>query len=157
MNITPKIGRRVADSLAQIQVPSELRTSEFTNIDDRAQRDLNSQGDLIELRRFCQNQDVLNIVVDVKFLKHVIRTLITNHDITTTPHDLECIMSYYGDVEIKTEKQVVKHRGIKKGMCTKVDSDEVIDIVQKILVNGVNVVRKIPDFIEFIQSLGLSL
>jgi hypothetical protein len=98
------------------------------------------------------------MVVDVRFLKHVIKTLITNHNIITTPHDLECILSYYGDVEIKTNKQVIQHRGVKKkSVCSDVDSDEVIEIVNKVLVNGVNIVRKVPDFIAFMQSLGLSL
>jgi hypothetical protein len=114
--------------------------------------------DDIELRRFRQNQDVLDIAVDVKFLKLIIKTLITNHHITTTPHDLECILSHYGEVEVKTDKQVVKHRGVKKkAICSNVDTDEVIDIIQKILVNGVNIVRKIPDFVEFLGELGLSL
>jgi hypothetical protein len=139
LGTTPDNG--VVDSLTEIQVPDPLKTS-----------------DNIELRRFRQNQDVLDVVVDVRFLKLVIKTLITNHNITTTPHDLECILSHYGDVEIKSDKQVVQHRGVKRtGLCTNVDSDEVIDIIQKILVNGVNIIRKVPDFVQFLSELGLSI
>jgi hypothetical protein len=144
-------GDNVVDSLTQIQVPDSLKTSEF-------KRDEPPTDD-IELRRFRQNQEVFDIVVDVRFLKQVIKTLIANHHITTTPHDLECILSLYGDVEVKTDKQVVQHRGIKKkkGVCSEVDADEVIEIVEKVLVNGINIVKKLPDFVQFLSSLGLNL
>jgi hypothetical protein len=136
----------VIDSLTQIQLPSELKTSEPTS-------------DNPEFKRFrFRAADQLELVADVNFLRHVIKTLISNHHITTDIKDLNDVLNYYGDVDIKTDKQVVQHRGIKKkGMCSDVDADEVIEIVEKVLVNSVNIMKKLPDFVQFLSSLGLNL
>ena len=97
-----------------------------------------------------------NIVVDVNFLKHVITVLISNHSIATDVKDLEDIFSYYGNVEIRTQKQYVQTRGTKKrGICSNVDLDDVIDVVQKVVVNGINILKKVPDFIGYLETLGI--
>jgi hypothetical protein len=88
-----------------------------------------------------------DFVVDVKFLKHVINVILSNHH----------ILSYYGDVDMRTSKEVVKTRGVRKGLCGNVDVDEVIEIVSKILVNGVNIAKRVPVLVEYIQQLGISL
>jgi hypothetical protein len=91
------------------------------------------------------------------FLKHVINVILSNHHITTDISDLRDILSYYGDVDMRTSKEVVKTRGVKKGLCGNVDVDEVMEIVSKILVNGVNIAKRVPELVEYIQQLGISL
>jgi hypothetical protein len=58
-------------------------------------------------------------------LKHVINVILTNHHITTDANDLRDILSYYGEVDMRTSKEVVKTRGVKKRvLCGDVDVDE---------------------------------
>ena len=140
----------VVDSLAEIQVPTELKSTDCAD---------GPPTDNPEFKRFrFRATDQLEFAADVRFLKHVIKTLIENHHITTDVKDLNDVLSYYGDVEVRTDRQVVQHRGVKRaGLCSSVDADEVIDIVQKVLVNGVNIVKRVPDFVQFLSELGLTL
>jgi hypothetical protein len=101
----------------------------------------------------------LDLTVDVGFLKHTIKTLITNHNIVTTPRDLEAILSYYGDVDVQTEHQRVLTRAPKKsGGCWSSDEvEQFVDTVTKILIKSVNITKKMPAFIGFLNDLGLSV
>jgi hypothetical protein len=164
------VGDCVPDSLA---VPSPLITSKFEPESDAevvetkgAKCVLRNDGEVevltenIPLQRFRKKAESRSdIVVDVAFLRHVIQVLITNHGIITTPRDLEQILSFFGDVDVRRERQVVKTRSAKNkgGCCSDVDVDEVVEIVQKVLVNGVNIIKQMPRFIGFLQELGLSI
>jgi hypothetical protein len=65
---------------------------------------------------------------------------------------------YYGDVDIKAEQQHIKTRSAKnKRLCGNVDIDEVIEITQKVFVNGVNILKRLPDFIQFLSELGVNV
>ena len=95
-------------------------------------------------------------VIDVGFLRHVITVLLSNHHIITTPTDVHDILSYYGNVDVRLQKQVLQHRS-SGGLCCNVDVDEVMEIVQKIIVNGVNIMKKVPDLISYLEGLGLQI
>jgi hypothetical protein len=86
--------------------------------------------DNVNIRHFeAKPEDLFKLDVDVNFLKHVIKILITNHHITTDHKDLSDILMYFGDVDIKAEQQHIKSRGVKnKRLCGNVDIDEVIEI-----------------------------
>jgi hypothetical protein len=152
----PELVMYVADSL--VQPPPALKTSTF---DGEPDGDVEELADNVALKRFRQRQTVeTSFVVDVSFLRHVIATLIRNHNITTTNNDLRDILAHFGDVELRTQKQVVKSRSTKKsGMCgcADVDMDDVIEIVGKVLVNGVNLAKNMPAFLQFLVGLGLSI
>jgi hypothetical protein len=155
-SFVPEVLGTPPDSLI---MPSPLQTSKFDQNDESVQIQdvLETPSDNIDIRSFdVKSDDVKNIVVDTGFLKHVISVLISNHGITTDVKDLEDIFGYYGDVEIKTQKQYVQKRGTKKrGICSNVDLDDVIDVVQKVVVNGINILKKVPDFIGYLETLGI--
>jgi hypothetical protein len=143
-------------------IPSPLQTSKFepdnvlTSFTNPTASALSVDVNQ-EVRSFdVRSDDVKNIVVDVGFLKHVITVLISNHHIDTDVKDLEDIFSYYGNVEVKTQKQYVQKRGSKKrGICSNVDLDDVIDVVSKVVVNGINILKRVPEFVGYIESLGI--
>jgi hypothetical protein len=99
------------------------------------------------------------INIDVNFLKHVIKVLLTNHNITIDNKDIEDILKYFGDVEIITNKEIIKTRDVKsRGFCCcDVDQEEIITFIKKILLNGYNIVKYLPELVEFIDELGLPL
>jgi hypothetical protein len=150
----PELVMYVADSLAQ--PPPALKTSTFDG-----EPEVEELCENVELRRFRQRATIeTSFVIDVAFLRHVIATLIRNHNIATTNDDLRDVLAYFGDVELRMEKQVVKSRAPKKsGMCgcADVDVDDIIEVVGKVLVGGVNLAKKMPAFIEFLAGLGLSI
>ena len=167
-SFVPEVLGTPPDSLI---IPSPLQTSKFDQNDESVQIQdvLETPSDNIDIRSFdVKSDDVKNIarhrldpdsksvVVDTGFLKHVISVLISNHGITTDVKDLEDIFGYYGDVEVKTQKQYVQKRGSKKrGICSNVDLDVVIDVVKKVVVNGINILKKVPDFIGYLETLGI--
>jgi hypothetical protein len=114
----------------------------------------------IALQKFRQRPTKeTTFVIDVNFLRHVIKTLLVNHNITTTPQDLDDVLQFFGDVDIRRERQAVRTRSVKKSgvCCSDIDADDVVEIVSKVLVNGVNLVKQMPRFITFLQELGLSI
>ena len=136
------------------QLPEPLKTSKF-------EPDVETINENVELVRFRgKASEELNIVVDVAFLKHVIKTIMTNHAIISTTKDLEDVLSYFGEVELRCEKQTVLTRAPKKsGMCgcSADEIEQTVDIISKVLVNSVNVVKRVPAFVEFLMGLGLSI
>jgi hypothetical protein len=154
-----------------LATPSPLQTSKFEHDSEVVETHgafvvVNDNGEVeiindnIPLQRFRKITDTQpDSVVDVRFLRHVIQVLITNHNITTTPQDLENVLSFFGDVDVRRERQVVKARSAKNkgGCCSDVDVDDVMEIVSKVLVNGVNIIKSMPKFIQFLEDLGLSI
>jgi hypothetical protein len=112
----------------------------------------------IELKHFeVQCKDAIHeFLIDDTFLRHVITVLLSNHNITTTTKDLHDIFTYFGDVELKTQKQHVQKRSAGS-CCGDVDIDDVIETVTKIVVGGVNIIKRVPDLITFVQSLGIAI
>jgi hypothetical protein len=147
------LGTDPANSLC---VPEPLKSSTFT---DESELECEDLCDNVDLKRFrFHNNDKLDLTVDVKFLRHTIKTIITNHNIITTPKDLEDILSYYGEVYVKTDHQRVLTRAPKKsGGCWSSDEiEQFVDTVTKILIGGVNITKKMPAFINFLSELGIS-
>ena len=137
--------------LNSLALPGALASTFDINTDD-----LQSNQDI---KRFeIKSETHEPIVIDVKFLRHVIDTLIRNHNITTTPQDLTDILTYFGEVDIRTQKQTIQTRGVKSWWsCSDVDAAEVVETVSKILVNGVNIVKRVPDFISYLSNLGIAI
>jgi hypothetical protein len=178
MNISPdvKVGRRVGSPSARSSIHSDIHnnisisvlrtpapnaqppTPETNDKCDNAEHNAPTDCAIELLRCPVKTQVYDDFVVDVKFLKHVINVILSNHHITTDTSDLRDILSYYGDVDMRTSTEIVKTRGVKKqGLCSNVDVDDVIEVVQKILVNGVNIAKRVPELVEYIQQLGISL
>jgi hypothetical protein len=96
--------------------------------------------------------------IDVEFLKHVIQVLIENHGIVLTAGDVKRIVSYFGDVRVKVKKQVVKVRDADVGCCTgSIDREAVVEVIKKVVLNSLNVVKHIPELVEFLGSIGITI
>jgi hypothetical protein len=134
-------------------------TPEFVRQDSLIVPEALRTNDHVQIRHFeAKPEDLFKLDVDVNFWKHVIKILITNHHITTDHKDLSDILMYCGDVDIKAEQQHIKTRSAKnKRLCGNVDIDEVIEITQKVFVNGVNILKRLPDFIQFLSELGVNV
>jgi hypothetical protein len=156
----------VPDSLA---LPSPLITSKFEpdDVDSEVVQTkapihvLRDNGEVevlaenIGLKRFRKRvEQEVSVVIDVNFLRHVIKTLLVNHHITPTADDMKDILAYFVESEVRIETQPVKHRGVKMGgCCSDVDVGEVVEVGRKYLVDGVNLAKKMPRFLEFLGEL----
>jgi hypothetical protein len=112
---------------------------------------------VIKPKRINEN---IEFKIDTDFLRHVIKTILSNHNIIIDGNDVSDILGYFGSVEIVTNKEVVKSRDVKnKGLCccADVDQDEVITFIKKIVVAGYNIVKYLPDLVDFINELGINL
>jgi hypothetical protein len=114
-----------------------------------------------KLHRFrAKRSDELEVVVDVEALTHIIHVLVDNHSIAVTPKDLEDILSYWGDPTVKTEQVVVKSRGVSTGhsCCSMTDDqrEEVVETIKSVALNGLNLVKALPDLVTFLGKLGLA-
>jgi ribosomal protein L24 len=141
---------------------SPLQVSKFDGVLYRGECEPSDNVIIIDnvdlLRCPVKNDMHDDFIIDVKFLKHVINVILTNHHITTDTNDLRDILNYYGEVDMRTTKEVVKTRGVKKRLlCGNVDTEDVIEIVQKVLVNGVNIAKRVPDLVDYVQKLGVNL
>ena len=158
--------------LATPKSDDELKTSTFDPdaevVETRGARvDMGDDGELeiihenVPLTKFRERATPkASFVVDVAFLRHVINTLIANHSIVSTSRDLEEILSFFGEVELRRERQVVLKRAPKKSVlcgCSADDVEQTVEMVGKILVNGVNLAKNMPKFLEFLGGLGLSI
>jgi hypothetical protein len=126
------------------------RAQEETTETELEELDQNPKLKIYKARRFYDNAQV---VIDVQFLIHVIKILIEHYHITVTKTDMEAIMSYFGEVEIITKNEVAKTREVEPASCCgmkNVTIEKIIQIVKKILVNGVNVAKYFPDFMDFL-------
>jgi hypothetical protein len=139
------------------QPPTPEANTEHTAPTECTEHTVPTDGAVELLRCPVKNIVYDDFVVDVKFLKHVIHVILSNHHISTDANDLRDILSYYGEVDMRTSTEIVKTRGVKKHICSNVDVDDVIEIVQKILVNGVNIAKRVPELVEYIQQLGITL
>jgi hypothetical protein len=150
--------------------PEPLKSSTFTEESEHSRAVPGALGaelecedlcDNVDLKRFrFHNNDKLEICLDVLALKNIIRVLIQNHNIVTTAKDLEDIISYWGETEIKTEKQAILTRSPKKsGFCGCSDEEigEFVNTITKISLNGINILKRLPTFIACLQELGLSV
>jgi hypothetical protein len=114
--------------------------------------------DNAKLKRFrARTQREASFTIDVEFLKNVIHVLLINHNITVTSRDIHDIMGFFGEVDIRTKKQRVIERDIDAGCCSAKQREKFIEVIQKIIVLGINVKKYVPALVEFLTDLGLSL
>jgi hypothetical protein len=116
-----------------------------------------------KLHRFrARRAGSLEVVVDVEALTHIIHVLIDNHSIVVTPKDLEDVLSYWGEPTVKTERVVVQSRGVPVVgggccACTDEQKEEVIETIKSIALNGLSLVKNMPDLLGFLGKLGLGV
>jgi hypothetical protein len=100
--------------------------------------------------------------VDVEFLRHCIHTLIVKHNITITTVDVEAIMSFFGPVEIRTSRKHIVEREPREPKCgcfggSERTTDRIVEVVKKVIVQGVNIAKYVPALVDFLTELGISL
>jgi hypothetical protein len=100
--------------------------------------------------------------IDVAFLRHVIQTLIVNHNITITAVDVQAIMSFFGPVEMRTSRKHIIEREPPEPKClcfggSERTTDKVVEVVKKVIVQGVNIAKYVPALVEFMTQLGITL
>ena len=141
----------------QIQVAESSEPAVLASSVATANTDVLATPVDVEPKRFAvQNYACADFIVSVGFLKHIIAVLVRNHSITTDAKDLNDILSYFGEVDMRVS--AVQHRSVKnKGWCSNVDIDDIVEVVQKVLVNGVNIIKRVPDFVEYLQQLGIAI
>jgi hypothetical protein len=134
----------------EVEPPNSIQatTAELEDFDDNP-----------KLRRFRAKQlDQVEYVVDVAFLENVIKVLIDNHSISITPQDIEAILSPFGECVVKTEHILVKSRGIDEDLnccgCSKKQEQEAVEVVKSIALNGLSLVKHIPDLLGFLGKIG---
>jgi hypothetical protein len=113
-----------------------------------------------KLRRFkAKRSDQLEIVIDVAFLQHIIKTIIENHGVVLSPKDTEDILGYFGECVVKTEHVAVLPRGAEEPRCgcSKKQQQEFMDVVKSVLLNGMKLGTQMPQFVQFLGNLGLSI
>jgi hypothetical protein len=113
------------------------------------------------LKRFrTRNPREAEFLIDVQFLRHVIQTLIVKHEITITAEDVQAIMSFFGEVEIRTHKRKIVEREVKEAGCFcsgEKTIEKIIEVIKKIIVAGINIRKYCPDLVSFLSELGISL
>jgi hypothetical protein len=100
--------------------------------------------------------------VDVEFLRHCIHTLIVKHNITITTVDVEAIMSFFGPVEIRTSRKHIIEREPPEPKCgcfggSERTTDRIVEVVKKVIVQGVNIAKYVPALVDFLTDLGIAL
>jgi hypothetical protein len=99
--------------------------------------------------------------IDVAFLRHVIQTLIVNHNITITAVDVQAIMSFFGPVEMRTSrKHIIEREPAEPCLCfggSERTTDKIVEVVKKVIVQGVNIAKYVPALVEFMTQLGITL
>jgi hypothetical protein len=118
--------------------------------------DQNPRLKIIKAKRFYEDQQV---VIDVQFLIHVIKTLITHYHITISKTDIEGILAYFGDVEVGTKKSVIRTRDVEPATCCgmkEVNVEKIITTIKKIVINGCNIAKYFPELVEFLTEIGVS-
>jgi hypothetical protein len=104
--------------------------------------------------------DEAEYIIDCDFLKHIINILIQNHSITVNKMDLDNILSYFGDVDVRTRKERIMEREVGESGCcgcSEKTRDKIIEVIQKVVLNGLSIAKHIPDLAEFLGSIGVSL
>jgi hypothetical protein len=97
-------------------------------------------------------------IIDVAFLRHVIHILITHHQLTITKHDIEAIMTHFGEVDVRTKKQRVHERSADVSCCGGSETHEkIIEVIKKVIVQGWNVAIFVPELVSFLGDLGITL
>jgi hypothetical protein len=92
----------------------------------------------------------MEINVDVDFLKHTIKTILSNDNVSIDNKDVGDILGYFGSVVIVSNKELVQNRDVKnKGLCCNVDEEEVISVIKKVCLNGYNIIKYLPDLVDF--------
>jgi hypothetical protein len=97
--------------------------------------------------------------IDCDFLKHVIAILISHYNIQLTRLDVQSIVSYFGEVAVKTKKQKIKVRDVDaaSGSCGGAAArEEIVELIKKVSLNGLSIAKHIPDLLEFLKSIGIS-
>jgi hypothetical protein len=112
--------------------------------------------------RICREVEraIPEFTIDVSFLRHVISTILTRYNITLTKADIKEILSYFGEIELTTKKQVVKEREIVPSGCcgmTEKETEKVIETIKKLYVEGVNIVKHVPTLIQFLNDIGIGI
>jgi hypothetical protein len=125
------------------------------------------EGDNVEvldpnpkLHRFrAQRLDNVEYIADVQFLEHVIHTLITNHNITVKPADIEAMLSYFGECAVNTRIEHCMTRDVdaEPTCCgtTQKQREQAIEVIKSVILNGLNIAKSIPSMQQFMGRLGI--
>jgi hypothetical protein len=113
-----------------------------------------------KLHRFrAQRLNNVEYVADVAFLEHVIHTLITNHNITVTPADIEAMLSYFGECAVNTRIEHCMTRDVdaEPTWCgtTQKQREQAIEVIKSVVLNGLNSAKAIPSMQQFLGRLGI--
>jgi hypothetical protein len=114
-----------------------------------------------KLMRFrAKRTDDVEFIVDVEFLVHVIKVLVAKHSITITPDDIEEMLSYFGEVVVKTTQQTYMVRDAEEPGCcgmSKAQQERVMTVIKSAALNGLNLARNVPDMLGFLTRIGVSI
>jgi hypothetical protein len=113
-----------------------------------------------KLHRFrAQRLDNVEYVADVAFLEHVLHTLITNHNLTVTPADIEAMLSYFGECAVNTriEHYMTRDVDAEPKCCgtTAKQREQAIEVIKSVVLNGLNIAKSIPSMQQFMGRLGI--
>jgi hypothetical protein len=135
---------------------SNTTTEEVKPVQSLPNFNKNPLLNIIKPKRINEN---IEFKIDTDFLRHVIKVLISNHNIAIDNKDINDILAHFGAVEIITDKEIIRTRDVKtKGLCCcDIDQEEVITFIKKIVVCGYNIVKYLPEMVEFINELGINL
>jgi hypothetical protein len=141
---------------------AELQVEPPGSIQATAPAELEDLDENPKLRRFRAKQlNDVEYVADCDFLRNIIKVLIQNHSITITPQDIEAIFAVWGDVVVNTRIERFMERDIdvepKCCGCSKAQQERTIEVIKSILLNGMNVVKTLPDVVKFLGGLGLAI
>jgi hypothetical protein len=141
-----------------IPPPESIHATAMTDPAEADELDINPK-----LGRFRARQmDQVEYTVDAAFLENVIKVLIDNHNITITPHDIEAILSPFGECVVKAQLIPIQSRGVETvggGCCSCSDEQkqEAVEVVKNVVLNGLSLVKHIPDLLGFLGKIGVSI
>jgi hypothetical protein len=99
---------------------------------------------------------------DCEFMEHMVKVIVENHHIKITPQDIEDILSYFGEVNVKTQFVEVQSRDVDVdvgcfGCGSAEQKKEAIEVVKSLVLNGLNVLKSLPDLVQFLGGIGVRI
>jgi hypothetical protein len=99
---------------------------------------------------------------DCEFMEHMVKVIVENHNIKITPQDIEDILSYFGEVNVKTQLIQVQSRDVDVdagcfGCGSTEQKREAIEVVKSVVLNGLNVLKSLPDLVQFLGRIGVGI
>jgi hypothetical protein len=99
---------------------------------------------------------------DCEFMEHIVKVIVANHSIKITPQDIEDILSYFGEVNVKTQMVEVQSRDVDLdvgcfGCGSAEQKKEAIEVVKSVVLNGLNVLKSLPDLVGFLGGIGVRI